>query len=182
MNRLAFLLALLVPVGIARAQAPLLPVPPGITVSAAEVRASLPVAASLPDFALPTLSGGTFRLSEQRGRVVVLNMWATWCGPCRAEMPELDSLARAYGPSGLSVVGISIDEDEQTVRSFSERIGVSYPLAMDDGKMVERLGASGVMPITYVLDRAGRLRLIAEGRVTAADLYPTLWALLDEAP
>ena len=109
-------------------------------------------------------------------------MWATWCGPCRAEMPELDSLARAYGPSGLSVVGISIDEDEQTVRSFSERIGVSYPLAMDDGKMVERLGASGVMPITYVLDRAGRLRLIAEGRVTAADLYPTLWALLDEAP
>ncbi len=184
MMRLAFaaLALALLPLATARAQADAQATAPAAALSHAEIRASLPPGRTLPDFALPTLDGVTYRLSEQIGRVVVLNMWATWCGPCRAEMPDLDRLSRDLGPLGLSVVGISIDESLDVVRPFAERIGVSYPLALDDGRMVERLGASGVMPITYVLDRQGRLRVIAEGLVTYDDLSATLRALLDDAP
>lgn len=160
-----------------------LPPPPGLSMSAAEVRASIPAMRRLPDFRLEALDantagGDSLALSDLAGRVVVLNVWASWCGPCRQEMPELDSLARTLGPYGLSVVGVTIDDDRDAARAVATALGVAYPLLFDDGRMTERLGASGVMPVTYVLDRDRRLRLIADGRVSYADLYPTIWALV----
>ncbi len=162
---------------------PRLAPPDGVTVSASELRASIPAMPRLPDFRLqalaPTAAGGdSLALSDLDGRVVVLNVWASWCGPCRMEMPELDSLARTLGPYGVSVLGVTIDDDRDAARTVATALGVTYPLLYDDGRMTERLGASGIMPVTYVLDRDRRLRLIADGRVTYADLYPTLWALL----
>lgn len=162
---------------------PRLSPPEGVNASAAELRASIPAMRALPDFRLEALDaatagGDSLALSDLDGRVVVLNVWASWCGPCRQEMPELDSLARTLGPYGVSVVGVTIDDDRDAARTVATALGVGYPLVYDDGRMTERLGASGVMPVTYVLDRDRRLRLIADGRVTYADLYPTLWALL----
>lgn len=167
---------------VTRALPPLAP-PPGVSASASDVRASIPAMRTLPEFRLERLDAATserdsLALSDLDGRIVVLNVWASWCGPCREEMPELDSLARTLGPYGLSVVGVTIDDDRDAARTVANALGVTYPLLFDDGRMTERLGASGVMPVTYVLDRDRRLRLIADGRVTYADLYPTLWALL----
>lgn len=162
---------------------PILAPPPGLALPAAELRASIPAMRRLPDFRLEALDsaaagGDSLALSDLDGRVVVLNVWASWCGPCRMEMPELDSLARTLGPYGLAVVGVTIDDDRESARQAARALGVTYPLLFDDGRTAERLGASGVMPVTYVLDPDRRLRLIADGRVSYADLYPTLWALL----
>ena len=84
-----------------------------------------------PDFELTTLDGGTFRLSDCRGKVVFVNIWATWCPPCVMEMPEIQRLAEAY-PDRLAVIGVSVDELEETARDFVTRLGYTYPFAMDD--------------------------------------------------
>ena len=150
-----------------------LPEPPGIVVPPSERVA--------PDFALPAMTGGTFRLSEQRGKVVVLNFWATWCAPCLREMPDFAALQRELGARGVVFVGVSIDEGGwDVVRPFAARVGVNYPLVLDDGRMAERFGGTGILPTTYVIDRAGRVRIYADGAVTREDLRPILLALLAE--
>ena len=134
-----------------------------------------------PDFALPALAGDTFRLADRRGDVVVVNVWATWCGPCRAEMPAFDRLHAELAPRGLTFVGVSIDEGGwAAVRPFAERLGVRYPLVLDDGQTGARFGSSGIVPVTYVIDRAGRVRIVAEGAVVEGELRPILLALLAE--
>ena len=111
-----------------------------------------------PAFRLPALAGGEVDLASQRGKVVVLNFWATWCPPCVAEMPSLERLNRALGPEGLSVVTVSTDEDEAELQRFVSRLALTLPVLKDPGG---RVAASEYhttsYPETFVLDREGRL-------------------------
>lgn len=111
-----------------------------------------------PDFTLPTLAGDSLSLSDLRGQTVLLNFWATWCAPCVEEIPELIALHDELNPHGFSVVGISLDqEDADFVRPFTERLGITYPIPLDDGAVAEAYGGVWALPTTYVIDAEGEI-------------------------
>jgi peroxiredoxin len=119
---------------------------------------ALQTGSEVPDFRLPSLAGGETALDSYRGKVVVLNFWATWCPPCVAEMPSLERLHRTLAPEGLAVVTVSTDEDPEALRDFVTRYGLTLPVLLDPGGAV----ASGSYrttgyPETFVIDRAGAL-------------------------
>jgi peroxiredoxin len=108
------------------------------------------------DFTLTDLEGKKWRLKELRDRVVLVNFWATWCPPCRKEMPDLDALYRAYGKKGLVVLAIS-DEEGGKVKTFLAAHGVSYPVLLDAGRKVnEEFHVEGI-PKSFIYDRQGKL-------------------------
>jgi cytochrome c biogenesis protein CcmG/thiol:disulfide interchange protein DsbE len=119
---------------------------------------ALKAGSEAPGFRLPSLAGGEVDLASQRGKVVVLNFWATWCPPCVAEMPSLERLHRALSPEGLSVVTVSTDEDEAALRRFVAERSLTLPVLKDPGG---RLAAGQYRttgyPETFVLDRNGRV-------------------------
>jgi peroxiredoxin len=111
-----------------------------------------------PPFRLPALDGGEVDLASQRGKVVVLNFWATWCPPCVEEMPSLERLHRALAPEGLAVVTVATDEDEAELRRFVSGRGLTLPVLKDPGGRVAagEYRTTGY-PETFVLDREGHL-------------------------
>ncbi len=133
-----------------------------------------------PDFALPTRSGTPFRLSDHRGEVVVLNLWATWCPPCRREMPDFVALHDELSGQGLTVVGVALDDDWEAVGPFIDALGVTYPIAVDDGTVDGLYGPTLSFPTTFVIDRAGNVRHYLPGMILRADLEPLLAELLAE--
>jgi peroxiredoxin len=108
------------------------------------------------DFTLSELNGKTWTLKEQRGKVVVLNFWATWCPPCRKEMPDLESLYRQFKDQGLVILAIS-DEDSGKVKPFIAQEKVTYPILLDPGRKVNELFQIEGIPKTFVYDRNGKL-------------------------
>ncbi|HLJ14450.1 MAG TPA: TlpA disulfide reductase family protein [Bryobacteraceae bacterium] len=108
------------------------------------------------DFTLKDLSGQPWNLKEQRGKVVVLNFWATWCPPCRKEMPDLESLYQQFKSQGLVILAIS-DEDAAKVKPFLAERRISYPVLLDPGRMVNELFQIQGIPKTFVYDRSGKL-------------------------
>ncbi len=123
-----------------------------------------------PDFVLPTLDGGTVRLSDFRGRWVLLNFWASWCGPCRAETPELQLRAEREAASGLAVIGVNLQETDEAARRFAAEFAVSYPIALDrEGSVAQGYGVAA-LPVTFVIDPEGRIAAIERGQVTAERL------------
>ena len=111
-----------------------------------------------PPFRLPSLAGGEMDIASQRGKIVVLNFWATWCPPCVAEMPSLERLHRALSSEGLSVITISTDEDEAELRQFLSARGLTLPVLRDPGgRVVASAYRTTGYPETFVLDREGRL-------------------------
>ncbi len=110
-----------------------------------------------PDFELMGLSGRLHRLSDFRGKVVLVNYWATWCIPCRTEIPELDHLYRELAPAGVEILGIATDkEGEAKVRPYAEEVGIGYPILLDPEAVSAAIfgGVEGY-PKTFILDRAG---------------------------
>ena len=121
-------------------------------------------ASAAPDFTLRTMGGGpNLKLSEQRGRVVLVNFWATWCGPCRQEMPHLNRLYEKYRGSGLVLLGVNIDDDTRTAADVAAKLHVAFPVLLDTDKKVSRLYDMSTMPSTVVIDREGRVRYIHRG-------------------
>ncbi len=107
------------------------------------------------DFKLDDLQGDSVRLSSFGGRVVLLNFWATWCEPCRDEMPSLESLYNLYKDKGLVVVGVDLDESAASVQSFVSQHGITFPILLDrSGSVGLRYGARGI-PTSYLIDKDG---------------------------
>jgi peroxiredoxin len=118
-----------------------------------------------PDFALRSLSGENIRLSEHLGEVVVINFWATWCGPCRQEMPALDELYAKYKLAGMTLLGVNIDDGNAAERAaeMAHGLKLSYAVLFDDRKEVARAFDVSAMPLTVMIDREGVVRQVYEG-------------------
>jgi len=116
-----------------------------------------------PDFALRSMKGPPVRLSEHLGEVVVINFWATWCGPCRQEMPLLDELYGKYQLAGLALLSVNIDESTEPAIEMAQTLEISYPVLFDTRKEVSRAYDVGAMPVTVLVDRAGVVRYVSEG-------------------
>lgn len=144
-----------------------------------------PTEGAAPDFALPTLDGGTFRLSEQRGKVVVLNFWASWCAPCREEAPALERMWREYSaryPDRIVFFGVSHADAPSDSQGFIDRYAITYPNAADTrGEVTGRLYRITGVPETFVIDADGQVVRFFFAAVTEAQLRPVLDGLLTEA-
>ncbi len=116
-----------------------------------------------PDFALKSSTGANLRLSEYRGDVVMINFWATWCGPCRQEMPLLDQLYSRYQRVGFSLLGVNIDDDSSRAMDMIHELGVSFPVLFDARKEVSKLYDVDAMPVTVLVDREGNVRYVHKG-------------------
>lgn len=116
-----------------------------------------------PDFTLENLTGGNMRLEEYRGQVVLINFWASWCGPCRQEMPILDRLHHRYEDTGFAVLGINVEGESAPAQEIVDRTNVTFPILIDDGQKVSELYNLEAMPSTVVVDRDGVVRYIHRG-------------------
>ncbi len=121
------------------------------------------VKAPAPDFALRSLNDANIRLSEHLGQVVLINFWATWCGPCRQEMPQLELLHGKYQRAGLVLLGINIDEQRDAAVDMARTLHVTYPILFDERKEVSRAYQLGTMPLTVLVDREGVVRYVYDG-------------------
>jgi peroxiredoxin len=125
--------------------------------------AAVTVQAPAPDFTLRNTEGRNLRLQEQRGQVVLVNFWASWCGPCKQEMPHLNRLHDKYRSAGLVLLGVNIDEDAQLGAATAGRWGLKFPVLLDTDKTVVRQYDLGSMPATVLIDRDGRVRHLHRG-------------------
>jgi peroxiredoxin len=108
-------------------------------------------------------------LQEQRGRVVMVNFWATWCGPCRQEMPQLSRLYDKYRSTGFTLLGVSVDDDARHASDVASRLGLNFPVLLDSDKAVSKAYDLSTMPTTYLIDRDGRVRYIHKGYVVGTE-------------
>ena len=110
-----------------------------------------------PDFELKSLDGKNVKLSDFRGKAVLLNFWATWCGPCKIEMPWFVELQKQYGPQGLEVVGVAMDDaSQEDIAKFAREMGVNYTILLGTDSVGDRYSVS-VFPTTFFVDRDGKL-------------------------
>jgi len=132
------------------------------------------------DFTVTQVNGETFSLSSHNGKVVMLNIWATWCAPCAEEMPDFVDLYEKYKEQGLVVLGVSIDKQgESVVKPFMEKFNVSYPVVIDRGTILDKYGPTMGIPTTYIIGREGNLEYFAVGALTKKELEPRLKELLE---
>ena len=133
--------------------------------ASAAVPAIAPLSAA-PDFTLHTMNGPNLRLQEQRGRVVMVNFWATWCGPCRQEMPQLNRLYEKYHAAGFVLLGVNVDDDTRKAAEVAGKLGVTFPVLLDTDKAVSKLYELSTMPSTVIIDRDGKVRYVHRGYLT----------------
>ena len=134
-----------------------------LAVLAPAAAATPPANALAPDFTLRGADGRNVRLDELRGQVVLVNFWATWCGPCREEMPRLDTLYQKYHKSGFVLLGVNVDDDPRTALATAAKLNVSFPVLLDTDKKVSKLYDLNTMPSTVVIDRDGKMRFLTRG-------------------
>ena len=158
-----------------------LKVAPPATAVAPPANATFPRA---PDVEFQALDGKPFHLASLRGRVVLLNFWATWCVPCRTEIPEFNVIQRELEPKGLSVVGVSVSpvDTADAIRSFQKDVKQEYTVIRGAEEIGAKFGNGPGLPVTYVLDREGRIRQKFIGPQTRASFEAAIKPLLDEAP
>lgn len=138
-----------------------------------------------PDFTLETLDGGTIALSELRGRPVVLNLWASWCPPCRAEMPALQAAYRLDGPNGLVVLAVNttFQDREADAAAFVEEFGLTFPIALDRDGVVSRQYLLRALPSTYFIGPDGVIdRVVIGGPMAEATIRSAVAELLKPSP
>lgn len=116
-----------------------------------------------PDFTLKSRSGENIKLSELRGQVVMINFWASWCGPCRQEMPILDQLYQRYEPMGFTLLGVNVEEDSAAAEKVLREIPVSFPVLYDSKNQVSENYQVRAMPSTFLIDRDGKVRYLHKG-------------------
>jgi thiol-disulfide isomerase/thioredoxin len=120
-------------------------------------------AAPAPDFTLKSEAGDNVRLAEQRGKVVMLNFWASWCGPCRTEMPLLDEMYKRYNKAGFELYGVNVEQDTAAAKKLIADLGVTLPVLYDPDSKVSKLYKVDAMPTTVVIDKKGEVRFVNRG-------------------
>ena len=122
-----------------------------------------------PDFALKDLDGKQVKLSDFRGKAVLLNFWATWCGPCQVEMPWFVDFQKQYGPQGLEIIGVALDDSgKDEIEKFAKKMGVNYTVLQGQDDVGDAYGAVG-LPTTFYIDRNGQIVDSASGLVSRSE-------------
>lgn len=138
-----------------------------------------------PDFTLDTLDGGQMTLSDLRGRVVMINLWTSWCPPCREEMPTIDNVYQAHKDEGLEVLAVNstFQDSEADAAAFAQELGLSFPILLDRDGAVSRRYQLRALPTTYFIDRQGIIRAVVPGGPMSESLIQSkIEDLLVEAP
>ncbi len=134
-----------------------------VTLLPLSVAANSQQAALAPDFTLKSLSGSNLRLAEQRGDIIVLNFWASWCSPCLQEMPELDKLAIKYQPLGVQVWGVNVEADSRAAEKYLSRTQVQFPILFDTQNTVSASYQVQAMPTTVIINQHGAVHSVHRG-------------------
>jgi len=134
-----------------------------LAVVAGTASSAIAPATTAPDFTLHAMGGPNLRLKEQRGRVVMVNFWATWCAPCRQEMPHLNRLYEKYRGAGFVLLGVNVDDDTSKAAEVAAKLGVTFPVLLDTEKSVSKLYDVSTMPSTMIIDRDGKVRYVHRG-------------------
>lgn len=116
-----------------------------------------------PDFTLKALDGNNLRLAEQRGDIMLINFWASWCGPCIQEMPALDKLAQKYQMLGVQVWGVNVENDSAAAKAYLSKVQVAFPILFDIDNSVSKDYRVAAMPTTVILDKDGKVRSVHRG-------------------
>lgn len=147
--------------------------------SAARIMKSTPA----PDFTLESLNGGNMRLSDLRGKAVLLNFWATWCGPCKIETPWLVELQNQYGPQGLQIIGVEAgDDDKEDIAKFVKEMGINYPVLFGKESVGDAYGGIPALPETFFIGRDGKIVDKTLGLHGRAEIEDSIKKALDTEP
>jgi thiol-disulfide isomerase/thioredoxin len=148
--------------------------------AAADAPAPADVGSTMPAYQATTLDGAPFDLAKERSKVVFLNVWATWCGPCRFEIPELEKMHTKYAGRGFEVVGVSVDENgAEAVKPFVKEQSVGYPMVLDPSGKIANILQTTVLPTSVVIDRKGKIVWRRIGALMGPDA--TLDAAIEKA-
>ncbi len=124
-----------------------------------------------PDFMLPTTDGKTLKLSDLKGKVVIIDFWATWCPPCRKGIPDLVDLKKKFGKKGLEIVGVSVDQDtKDQVVPFMKEYGINYPIVYGNTNVYRAYGGIEAIPTTFIVDKTGKIVAGYQG-LTSKSVY-----------
>ena len=135
----------------------------GVALSPSLLAKDIPLSGKAADFTLPSNQGKPLKLSDFRGDVVMLNFWASWCGPCRQEMPLLDDLQKRFKKIGFTVLGVNLDEDVADAKGLLKEIPVTFPVVFDSKSKVSETYQLDSMPTTVMIDRKGNKRFLHRG-------------------
>jgi len=128
-----------------------------------------------PDFTLKNEAGEAFTLSEHEGKVVVLNIWATWCPPCRKEIPDFIDIQKEMRDDDVLFVGVSVDKEGwEVVRPFAKKYEINYPIVVDDGTVRQKYGPFRGIPTTFIINKIGKVEYVAPGMIRKQKLQPIL--------
>lgn len=132
----------------------------------------------VPPLSGTTLEGKSVSLSDYKGKVVLVDFWATWCGPCKAEIPELVKLQEELGPKGLIVLGVSMDDEPEAVPAFAKKMGINYPVLVGGGETAPKGWIVPGLPTAYLIGRDGKAVLRLFGSKSVAKLKVEVEAAL----